>query len=1234
MALLIRLAILATLFVDPALAAGWTYSGDVKVGILHSQTGTMAISEQTVINADLMAIEEINDAGGLLGQRVVPVVKDGASDWTVFAKHAEAFTNKGSSDYVKVVFGCWTSASRKSVLPVFEKADHLILYPVQYEGQECSKNVFYTGAAPNQQAEPAVDWLLRYRGTRFFLVGSDYVYPRTANEIIRGQLEHLGGTTVGEAYIELGDKKNSTVDPIIGDIKKQFPAGGVTVNTLNGDSNVQFFHQFYDAGLRAKDHPTMSFSITETEIGVIGVKYLVDHYASWNFFQAIMNNYPIPNGFDPTPAKEFVNNYRKKFGVASGKQTDPWFDLVNDPMEAAYISVKLWAQAVALAGTFELEAVRRSIIGQAFWAAEGEVTMESNHHISKFVRLGQVMSSGDFKMVYESTRAVFPEPWNTFVKKSRGHACDWTDPVNKGGFYKQDTIEVALVHALTGANSKIERQHLEAELAAIKVLNRNGGVNGKIILFQVFDTASSDSTALQQMSQVAKDETKLAPLVVFGRSPSDKEYEKAIQGTRRPILFSPSRANGGHCSEFVVHTGGLVNQQLEPALKYFSKRARSAGQAKLSLYIVAPTTMPTSELDALKKYIAAQGDEVTGAQTISGTTAATSAASSIESALPSGGMVINMLTDAAASKALLQEMRTKSMTAGKYPVLFTGIVENEVKLFGNLLMDHFVTLSYFPALGTEANTLFLGTMQEWYGLDYIVTDQVEASYAAVMAWADAANAAKSFQSRKVLKALWTAPVSTPAGRSKITKTNYITTFFRLGTLNGAQNGFRIVAAGEEQIGNPFWLEPGKDVSQCDSQLWLRLQCTGGQGVVDSGGAFLLDRSGAVGCKECPAGRTSTGLAPTSVDEAESRYCTEPSNILMIVIIAGSGILCLGCCVGVLIVMYFKRQVSMMDKLMNAKLPENVQEILDQIYSENKDNRDGEVCDYIPKLAQISPEEADRFGIVVCDLKGKMYKVGDTDKNFTLQSTSKVVLFMQALIENGKENVQKKIGTEPTGKPFNDLSVDTQKKIVFNPYVNAGGICSAGMISGDARSRYGKFETLCRKMSVLGEQANKNMQLNESTYESEMDTNDTNQYIARELKKIGCVEDDRVALDAYTLACSIDTTAEDSAVMAATFANKGKNPLTSEQVIPEDVAQEAISIMISCGMYNGAGQWIVDVGVPAKSGVGGGVIGVVPGVCGFATFSPRLDPNGNSVRGVAVAEAMSKALGLHVLSGGK
>eukprot|EP00933_Yihiella_yeosuensis_P059081 TRINITY_DN5_c0_g1_i1.p1 TRINITY_DN5_c0_g1~~TRINITY_DN5_c0_g1_i1.p1 ORF type:complete len:1247 (+),score=307.98 TRINITY_DN5_c0_g1_i1:184-3741(+) len=1185
----------------------------------------MALSEITVINADIMAIEEINNAGGLLGQKVVPVVKDGASDWTVFAKHAEAFTNKGSSDYVKAVFGCWTSASRKSILPVFEKADHLILYPVQYEGQECSKNIFYTGAAPNQQAEPAVDWLLRYRGTSMFLVGSDYVYPRTANEIIRGQLDHLGGKTAGEAYIALGDKANSTVDPIIKDIMTAFPKEGVVVNTLNGDSNVQFFHQYYDAGLRATNHPTMSFSITETEIDVIGVKYLVGHYASWNFFQAIMNNNPIPNGFDPTPAKAFVNNYRKKFGATA---------LVNDPMEAAYISVKLWAQAVALAGTFDLDAVRRSIIGQAFWAAEGEVTMESNHHISKFVRLGQVLASGDFKMVYESSRAVFPEPWNTFVKKSRGYACDWNDPVNKGGFYKQDTIEVALVHALTGANSKIERQHLEAELAAIKVLNRNGGVNGKIILFQVFDTGSSDSTAMKQLSQVAKDTTKLAPLVVFGRSPNDKDYEKAIEGTRRPILFSPSRANGGHCSEFVVHTGGLVNQQLEPALKYFSKRARSAGQAKLSLYIVAPTTMQTSELDALKKHISDLGDEVTGSQTISGTNAATSAASSIKSALPNGGMVVNMLINAADSKALLQEMRTKSMTAGKYPVLLTGIVESDVTLFGNLLMDHFVTLPYFPALGTEQNTLFLGTMQEWYGLDYVVTDQVEASYAAVMAWADAANAAKSFGSRKVLKALWTAPVRTPAGVAKVTKTNYITTFFRLGTLNGAQTGFRIVADGEEQVGNPFWLEPGKNVAQCDSQLWLRLQCTGGQGIVDSSGGFLLNRQGAQGCADCPAGRTSTGLAPTNVDEAESRYCTEPSNILTIVIAAGCGILCLGCCVGVLIVMYFRRKVAMMDKFLNAKLPDNVQEILDQVYNDNKSNRDGEVCDYIPKLAQISPEETDRFGIVVCDLKGKMYKVGDTDKSFTLQSTSKVVLFMQALIEQGKENVQKKIGTEPTGKPFNDLSVDTQKKIVFNPYVNAGGICSAGMMAGDARARYGKFETLCRKMSVLGEQANKEMKLNESTYESEMDTNDTNQYIARELKKIGCVEDDRVALDAYTLACSIDTTAEDSAVMAATFANKGKNPLTGEQVIPEDVAQEAISIMISCGMYNGAGQWIVDVGVPAKSGVGGGVIGVVPGTCGFATFSPRLDPNGNSVRGVAVAEAMSKALGLHVLSGGK
>jgi len=308
-------------------------------------------------------------------------------------------------------------------------------------------------------------------------------------------------------------------------------------------------------------------------------------------------------------------------------------------------------------------------------------------------------------------------------------------------------------------------------------------------------------------------------------------------------------------------------------------------------------------------------------------------------------------------------------------------------------------------------------------------------------------------------------------------------------------------------------------------------------------------------------------------------------------------------------------------------------VIEEIHGNLKLETGGQICQYIPELSCLTAEDAEKFGIVICDLEGKVYKIGDTTQVHTIQSTCKVLLFCLALMEKGKKEVSKFIGTEPTGRPFDEPSINLEKKQVFNPYVNAGGITSAGLLSGSARERYQMFEGLAKRMSARGDGSVVSLLgLNEKVYESESSSNSQNQMITRQLLNAGCVSDDKLALDAYTLACSLDTTAEASAIMAATLANKGVNPLTKKMAVPEDVNQDAISIMISCGMYNGAGQWIVDVGVPAKSGVGGGVIGVVPGVCGFATFSPRLDENGNSVRGVAVAKAMSEALGLHVLGG--
>ncbi len=386
-------------------------SGDtIKVGILHSLSGTMAISEKSVVDAENLAIEEINNSGGVLGKKIEAVTEDGASNWDTFKEKATKLIDQ---DKVAVVFGCWTSASRKNVKPVFESKDHMLWYPVQYEGQECSQNIFYTGAAPNQQIEPSVDWLLKNKGKNFFLVGSDYVFPRTANTIIKAQLAASGGKVVGEDYLPLG---NNEVTPIITKIKQALPNGGIIYNTLNGDSNVAFFKQLQGAGLGPDKYPTMSVSIAEEEVKAIGKEYLKGHYAAWNYFMSV-----------DTPAnKKFVEAFKKKYGPDR---------VTNDPMEAAYIMVYLWKQAVEKAKTTDIKQVRVAALGQTFDAPEGKVTMENNHHLSKVVRIGQIGDDGQFKIVYSSDKAVAPIPWNQFVKETKGYGCDWSNP-SKGGKYK------------------------------------------------------------------------------------------------------------------------------------------------------------------------------------------------------------------------------------------------------------------------------------------------------------------------------------------------------------------------------------------------------------------------------------------------------------------------------------------------------------------------------------------------------------------------------------------------------------------------------------------------------------------------------------------------------------------------------------------------------------------------------------------------------------------------------
>ncbi|CAH1209572.1 Aliphatic amidase expression-regulating protein [Paenibacillus allorhizoplanae] len=361
-------------------------SGDtVPVGILHSLTGTMSISEVSVRDAELMAIDEINAAGGLLGKKIKPVIEDGASDWPTFAEKTKKLLQK---DSVVTIFGCWTSASRKAVLPVVEQNKGLLWYPVQYEGVESSPNIFYIGATTNQQIIPAVTWLLQNKGKKFFLLGSDYVFPRTANKIIKEQLKADGGTLVAEEYTPLGHTDYNT---IISKIKKEKP--DVVFNTLNGDSNVAFFKQLKDAGISAKDLTTMSVSIAEEEVRGIGASVLDGHYTAWNYYQTT----------DTPENKKFVEAYKAKYG--KDRVTD-------DPIEAGYTAVYLWAEAVKKAGSFDVEKVKAAAKGIEWNSPEGKVTIDGeNQHIYKTARIGQITADGQIKEIWNSGKALKPDPF-------------------------------------------------------------------------------------------------------------------------------------------------------------------------------------------------------------------------------------------------------------------------------------------------------------------------------------------------------------------------------------------------------------------------------------------------------------------------------------------------------------------------------------------------------------------------------------------------------------------------------------------------------------------------------------------------------------------------------------------------------------------------------------------------------------------------------------------------------
>ncbi len=357
----------------------------IKIGVLHSLSGTMAVSEAPLVDAVRLAVEEENKSGGVNGQTIEMIVADCRSDAAYCAQQAEKLITQ---DGVQALFGCWTSACRKAVKPVVEKHHHLLFYPLQYEGLEQSHDIIYTGAAPNQQIIPMALWALQQKGKRFYLIGSDYIFPRTANLMVKDVLLAKGGQLLGERYVPLGA---SDMAAAVQEIAAQHP--DFVLNTLDGDSNLHFFRALHEAGIRAEKTPVFSISINEVEVAAIGAALMAGHYAVGSYFQSL----------DSTESKAFVERFRQRFGKER---------VLGDPMEAAYIGVKLWVDSARNAGTADLTLVKNTLAQQSMAAPQGIVAMDlDTRHLWKAVRIGRARPDGQFDIVWQSEAAVHPEPF-------------------------------------------------------------------------------------------------------------------------------------------------------------------------------------------------------------------------------------------------------------------------------------------------------------------------------------------------------------------------------------------------------------------------------------------------------------------------------------------------------------------------------------------------------------------------------------------------------------------------------------------------------------------------------------------------------------------------------------------------------------------------------------------------------------------------------------------------------
>ena len=709
----------------------------IRIGVLHSRTGTMAISERPIIDTVLLAVEEINEQGGLLGRPVEAVVSDGQSDELVFAREAEKLVQH---DKVCTIFGGWTSASRKAMIPVIERHDHLLVYPLGSEGGEMSPNVVVLGPNPNQLILPALRWQLGFQGKRrWFLVGSDYVFPVVTNAVVRDAAKEMRCEVVGEEYLVLGSADVGDVVAKIAQVKPD-----LIVNTINGDTNVAFFRALRRAGVTSRDVPTLSVGISAEEVSVLGPRETAGDYVAANYFQCV----------DNPQNQDFLRRFAE---AAHGGGR-----VVTAEMATAYAGVHLWAQAVRAAGRDDARAIRESIKGQAYAAPQGLIRIDpATQHLVQTARVGGIDAAGQLVPVYLSPEPIVPEPFPATRSREEWLALldglhkrwggRWSNPGRRG-----PPIKVGILHSLTGTMAISEKSVVEATLLAIEEINERGGVLGRPVEAVVEDGASDGPTFARRADKLI---TQDKVCTVFGCwTSASRKTVKPLFEKHDHLLFYPVEYEGLEQSPNIVYTGAAPNQQILPAVKWCCSSLN-----KKRLFLVGSDyVFPRCANAIIRDQAAALGGQVVGEEyLLLGSQDATGVVKKIVAAQPD--IILNTI-NGDTNVSFFRALRAAGITSEKIPTISFSIAEEELTtLSAQDVVGEYAAWNYFMSIDRPQNHAFIQRFQAKYGKHRLTTDPMEAAYFGVHLWAQAVQEAGSVDVRAIRQAIKGQRFDAPEG---------------------------------------------------------------------------------------------------------------------------------------------------------------------------------------------------------------------------------------------------------------------------------------------------------------------------------------------------------------------------------------------------------------------------------------------------------------------------------------